>query len=346
MTGPEALPSAEANAGSVSVVIVVEETAPDAAALTSWGEALAALFNDTEFVLIANGVPSAVALALEALTANLPDITVHFLAERIDHDTAYLVGLDTAVGDWVLLTELHSDRLRALRDVIGRLAEGYQVAIAVGDESREHSPIYSVLARLYFRLYRLSTGRAVLVPPAALRLYARAVALYIAGSSEGEMLIKAGTIAGGFPAVILRYPGLTADPPRWRGLRGSIAKGVHELLSASALPLRMASLVALATGVLSLLYSLYVVGVYMLKPDVLQGWTTLSLQISGMMFLFSLLFALMAEYVLGIYRGISPRRRYVIVRELRSRSQRQPDRLNVVDGSGVFRLGMPVENTP
>jgi hypothetical protein len=336
--------------------MVVDDSPPDRDALAAWGDALAALFADVELVVVANGVPAAVALALEALAADIPDLTIHFLADRIDHDTAHLVGLDTAIGDWVLLAEPGAARIAVLRDLIARVREGYQVAIAVGDAPAgrgwaQRGPgwrglAYFWLAPLYFRLYRALSGRTVLRPPPALRLYARAAALFLAGSAEGEMLLKTEVIAGGFPAFVGRYAGLAADRPRARNWRATVSKGLHELLSASALPLRLASLLALASGVLSLLYCVYVVGVYFLKRDVLAGWTTLSLQISGMMFMFSLLFALMAEYVLGIYRGLAPRRRYVIARELRSPKRRHAARLNVVNEDGVFRLGMPAPPEP
>ena len=338
MTGPDA---AAPPLGSVSAVMVVDDAALDAEALAGWGEALAGLFTDVDLVVVANGVSSAVALALEALAADIPDLTVHFLAERIDHDTAHLVGLDTAIGDWVLLAEPGAARLGTLRALTEQVRAGYQIAIAVGDAPPVGDAVYGRLAALYFRLYHALTGRTVLRPPPVLRLYARAAALYIAGSPDGEMLLKTERVAGGFPAFVGRYAGLPADVPRPRSWRATVSKGLHELLAASALPLRLASFIALATGALSLFYSVYVVGVYLFKADVLAGWTTLSLQISGMMFLFSLLFALMAEYVLGIYRGLAPRRRYVITRELRSPKRRHARRLNVVDEDGTFHLGMP-----
>src|SRR5208283_1410194 len=199
MTGPEfaALPL-----GSVNAVMVVEDAAHDPDALAGWGEALAGLFTDVDLVVVANGVPSAVALALEAQAADTPDLTVHFLADRIDHDTAHLVGLDTAIGDWVLLAEPDAARLVVLRELIGRAREGYQVAIAVGDAPPLRDPFHGRLASLYFRLYRTLTGRTVLRPPPVLRLYARAAALYIAGSPDGEMLLKTEVVAGGFPAFI------------------------------------------------------------------------------------------------------------------------------------------------
>jgi polyisoprenyl-phosphate glycosyltransferase len=326
--------------------MVAGDAVPDRDLLASWGEALAELFTDTELVIIANGVSGPVALELEALAADIPDLTIHFLAERIDRDTAQLVGLDTAIGDWILLAEPRSERLAVLHELIDGLRQGYQVAVALGEAAGGHGPLYIGLASAYFRLYHALTGRTVLSPAPALRLYSRAAALYIAGSPDGEMLLKTGTIAGGFPTFLIRWPGLAPDRSSARAWRATVAKGLHELLSATSTPLRLASVIALTAGVLSLVYSLYVIAVYLFKPGVEAGWTTLSLQISGMMFLFSLLFALMAEYVLGIYRGLPPRRRYVITREVRSPGRRHLRRLNVINEEGDFHLGMPDKIVP
>ncbi|WP_146101556.1 glycosyltransferase family protein [Rhodopila globiformis] len=341
MTGPET-PAVRA-VGSVTAVIVADDAAPDAATLTVWGEALAELFGDVELVIVANGLPSAVALELDALCGGIPDLTIHFLADRIDHDAAVLVGLDTALGDWVLLGEPRPERLPVLHALVTEARQGYQVLAAVGGSGGRRRSADNWLASGYFWLYRRLTGRTILRPPPVLRLYSRAAALFIAGSADGEMLLKAGYVAGGLPAHVAHYAGLATDAPRARTWRATVSKATRELLSATTIPLRLAALIALTSGLLSLLYSLYVVAVYLLKPDVLPGWTTLSLQISGMMFLFSLLFALMAEYVLGIYRGLAPRRRYVITRELRSPKRRHATRLNVVGEDGSFHLGMSDE---
>jgi hypothetical protein len=343
MTGldPTAAVTPTPISGSVSAVIVVDDLVPDRIVVHSWGDALAEFFADIELVIVANGVSSAIALELEALTAVIPDLTVHFLAERIDRDTARLVGLDTAIGDWILLAEPRVERLPVLQALVERLHEGYQVGIALGEEVNDRSRAYIWLSSVYFRLYYALTGREVLSPAPALRIYSRAAGLYLAGSAEGEMLLKTSTVASGFPVFLERRPGLAPDRPPARTWRQTVAKGLQELLSATSAPLRLASAIAVASGVLSLFYMVYVVAVYLFKPGVEGGWTTLSLQISGMMFLFSLLFALMAEYMLGIYRGLLPRRRYVITREVRSIARRHSRRLNVINEGGDFHLGMP-----
>ena len=66
--------------------MVVDDLVPDQIVVRSWGDALAEFFADIELVIVANGVSSAITLELEALAAVIPDLTVHFLIERIDPD--------------------------------------------------------------------------------------------------------------------------------------------------------------------------------------------------------------------------------------------------------------------
>ena len=82
--------------------------------------------------------------------------------------------------------------------------------------------LYERLEPLYFRLYRALSGRTVLRPPPMLRLYSRAAALFVAGSPDGEMLLKTEVIAGGFPAFVGRFPGHASDRPHPRNWRATV----------------------------------------------------------------------------------------------------------------------------
>src|ERR1019366_2436907 len=153
-------------------------------------------------------------------------------------------------------------------------------------------------------------------------------------------LLRARSVGPGFPARLVTLPPRPAQTPQ--GVGYSWSKGLGLLLSVSTMPLRGASYAALLAGGLSVLYSTYVFGIYMLKPDVAAGWTTLSLQLAGMMFFFSVVLLLLSEYVIQIHSASPPRsRRYLVVRELRSPLSRRTQRLNVVDAEGRFQLGKP-----
>ena len=60
-----------------------------------------------------------------------------------------------------LLAEPQVERLPVLRALIERLREGYQVAIALGEEVNDRSRAYIWLASVYFQLYYALTGREV-----------------------------------------------------------------------------------------------------------------------------------------------------------------------------------------
>jgi hypothetical protein len=127
-----------------------------------------------------------------------------------------------------------------------------------------------------------------------------------------------------------------------RSLRQDLARAARLLTTGSSTLLRASSYLALVGGIASAVYAFYVIAVFLLVPQVEPGWTTLSLQLSGMLLLFSVQFLLLAENVIHISAnsGISNRRHHII-RELRSPLSRRSARLNIVDQEGRFQLGAP-----
>src|SRR5712691_323727 len=103
---------------SVSAIIVIEDLVVPEADLIRLVEALGNEWTDVEVVLVANAVPTEIALELKRIVTALPDSTCHFLSERIDRDAARVVGIDHAIGDHVLVTNATADELAALPKMI------------------------------------------------------------------------------------------------------------------------------------------------------------------------------------------------------------------------------------
>jgi hypothetical protein len=328
---------------SISAVIVADDAVPSIELARRLGDVLADWFSTTQIVIVCAGPSDAASLALKHMVEALPDIAVCFLAVKCEPDLARLVGLDHALGDWVLCLTPTEEEIEALPRLLEHHGTGHDVIIAEAEAPERRMPtLYGVLERLYFKaLDRLVRSRT---RPGAfsVRLYSRVAALHIANSAIGEVLIRSSTLAGGF--LTLRLPDCYRDPraARRRSLLPAIGRGLRLLVTSTAAPLRWVTLVAVASGVLSIVYSLYVLGIYLLKPDVEPGWTTISLQISGVMFLFSVIFTIVSEYLVQIHANSLPRRRHIVVRELRSSRTRRAGRLNVVDHLGRFHLGGPL----
>jgi hypothetical protein len=90
---------------------------------------------------------------------------------------------------------------------------------------------------------------------------------------------------------------------------------------------------------LNLAYSGYILAIAVLKSDVAEGWVTLSAQSSGMFFLFSLMLAMMSEFLYRISSDLLGPKPYFISREESSVGLRRRGDLNLLDQEGKWAQG-------
>jgi hypothetical protein len=329
---------------SISVIFIVRDSPLDLTVTERLLDVLGAAFVDVETVIVANGVSPAVSIELKRASERLPDCTVIFLTEEVHDDIARLLGIDHAISDYILFATPLENQIDALPEVIELLRQGNEVVIGEGGSGVvvSHGRAFTAMFGLFRYFHKLATGRSYEALSPAFRAYSRAAALYIATRREGEVLIRAQTLGQGFPSATVAATSSIPVPIRSMSLRMAVSKAVRLLLTGSSAPLRLSSYLGFGGGILSVVYAVYVVLVYLLKADVEPGWTTLSLQLAGMMFLFSTQFLFLSEYLVQIL-AMSPAigRRQLVARELRGTLSRQPGRLNVVGKEGRFYVGAP-----
>lgn len=328
---------------SISAVLVLGERPVDMETLNSLSAALAAAATDSEIIMVANDVSMEQVQRLRSVVDTVPDLTCVLLAKPVDVDIARMVGIDHAVCDFILPVTPTDAEIRSIGQLMARAHEGCDIVTIIDSSfpsKRKERPFYHLFYFAFYKLYGLLTRKSVKHEGITFRLLSRSAALFIVGQYGGELLLKASHIGSAFPALQIDIPGIAQDQPQERSFAQDWRKALR-ILSSTVAPLRIALFASFCAAALSLLYSGYVTLVYLFLPYV-RGWTTLSLQISGMMLLFSLIFILLLEYVIQIHAG-SPAlgRRGLVVREWRSRLTKRPDRLNIVDTGGSFYLGAP-----
>ena len=112
------------------------------------------------------------------------------------------------------------------------------------------------------------------------------------------------------------------------------------ILLSSHYAIRALSALSLLGAMLSVLYSMYVVVVLMIKHTA-EGWATLSLQISGLFFLVFLVLTVMGEYIYRLFALQQDRQVYLISRESTSRVFASQEKPNLVGSqSEQRRLGL------
>jgi hypothetical protein len=90
----------------------------------------------------------------------------------------------------------------------------------------------------------------------------------------------------------------------------------------------------------NLVYCVYVFAIYFFKDNVLEGWTTLSLQSAGEFFFLSLILSALCEYMGLMLNRLHARPLYYIKEEKNSTVLLiDRDRMNVVEESNLYDLG-------
>jgi hypothetical protein len=102
------------------------------------------------------------------------------------------------------------------------------------------------------------------------------------------------------------------------GWAAEVSTAIDLLAANTRHPLRLVTVAGLLGAFLNLLYAGYVVVIYLIKPNVAAGWTTLSLQQSGMFFFVCLILAVLSEYVGTILGEVRSRPLYFIAQEANS----------------------------
>ncbi len=101
------------------------------------------------------------------------------------------------------------------------------------------------------------------------------------------------------------------------------------LIGINVAPLRIANLICALGALGALSYSVYVIVIYLVKSDVVPGWTTVSLILSAMFLTMSLVLGMLSEYLILLLDPGARRGRYEITEELSSPVQPRNKLLNV-----------------
>lgn len=318
----------------VSVVTVVGRGCgvPDDSlveALQALHLASTSLGSDFELVVVNNGAPVSSLAALRTFTSKRINTHVYTLQQPVDYVVARLAGLENALGDWIAFVELGIDPPEMLGTLLQAAFDGHDVVFARNEtKAEEHSIGERLLSPLYHRLFGFFHGFDLQHEAPAFRLISRTVANAVAQNDFPLVALDLIPAQGGYRTQMLEH---RYDRPTNRDapLPEKVRERWRAIIGISGTPLRFANLICAFGAFANLVYSAYVIFIYLFKSDVAPGWTTLSLQVSGMFFLISLVLWLLSEYLLLMFDHAARRNVYRIAGEFSSNIQTRHARLNV-----------------
>jgi dolichol-phosphate mannosyltransferase len=320
----------------VSVVSVLRDHAdvlPDF--LAELSDVLARSYTNFEIVLIDNGSTDATPVRIRELLGRFGGLRYLRLTRPTDDETALIAGLDAAIGDYVACVSPEYDPPAEIPAMIEACRGGADLVVGTDRDPPPAGWLYRTLRQAFLGAVRRVFGIDLPLATTGCRVFSRQAVNALVQVRQRKRYF----------ALVAADIGLTAQPypyariartgrrPKLR-LLTALRLGLSLLVHNSVVPLRLISVLGLTGSFLSFLYTLYVVGIYLFKKDVLPGWTTLSLQVNGLFTLVFLMLALMGEYLGRLLEESSDRPLYHTRPELSSAVELTvAGRRNVLDRS-------------
>lgn len=302
----------------------IEEILTDATAT------VAPLANDYELIVIDNASEDNSVAILQELTGEgrLPNLQAYVLAKEVDMATAAWAGIENALGDFICAIDPLADDIGFLPLMLEKAVGGIDLVFANNEKKQRGTFAYRMATAIFNGLYRCLHGINADKDAPHYRLLSRRVATFILQYTQPSVAYRNLPVIGGFTRTNLSYNS-TPRGRRAKKLPESIDRGIRLLTTATKAPMRLVTSLSLFGSIANLCYSLYVVAIWLFKEDVEAGWASISLQQSGMFFLFSLVLLILGEYILHIESLSSRGPLYHLAQEFSSAALTRKEKLNV-----------------
>jgi len=296
----------------VSIVLPVQESAPLQARLASLHGMLCQWCQHFEIVVIDDGCAEPVERELAGQLRSLSCLRVLTLSRRFGGEAAIRAGLQSAIGDMVVVMEIGLDPVARVPDMLALCLRGHGVVVGVPESGFDEYPLRKWGSALFHSLNRRLTGMELYPGSSWFRVLSRSALNALAVSQYDTLPFRQATVSLGFNPAVLRY---RRDPISGKVPKPSFWKDVHQALDVLFMESGAPGVVMALAGLGGMLLSLL---------SGLPLW-----------FLAFLLLTVLSQYVHRNLQRLQPRPAYVVMSEASSAVEiLDAGRRNVVHESG------------
>jgi polyisoprenyl-phosphate glycosyltransferase len=248
-----------------------------------------------EIIIVANNADQNELDEVKLILTEIPCIRLIVLSKQHDTDTAIFAGLEAAIGDFICTLDQTLDPTEVVPDMI---SQNHDVDIVQGVSTARVNGVIGARSgrRLFYWYNKKFMNIDIPVNATYLMAFNRKAINAITSSNRDHRHVRHLARVIGFKLGELRYTPID-NPSRKRSIRSGTVEALETITSYSTHPLRVVSWVGVIASFLNLLYAIYVVVINIVGKNLAQGWTTTSLQLSGMFFLLFLGIVIISEYI-------------------------------------------------
>ena len=294
-------------------------------------DCLQSLVCEYELIVVDNASDDNSINILRVLTGEggIPNLQIYALTREIDSDAVAWMGLENALGDIVAVLNPAIDDITFLPEMLGKAVAGADVVFANNELRKKYGFIYEFANSIFNWLYRRCNGIDLTREAPQFRLLSKRLVNFILQHPRPVVTYRHLPATGGFARVNLSYSSYLISN-NTKDFGESVERGIRLLVSTTRIPMRLVTALSLFGALVNLLYAFYVVAIAFIKSDVAPGWVSISLQQSGMFFLFSLVLLVLGEYILNMVTLQNEGPPYHVGQEFTSSRMTRHEKLNVV----------------
>ena len=297
-------------------------------------------YTNYELVLVDDGSQDNTVEIVTSLLNQYGGIRLLRLSREFGEEIAITAGLDTVIGDFTIVMLPHMDPPEKIPELVQHCISGSDVIFGVR-RTRVNESWFTRKATALFFWYCHKILKLDLTENATqFRCMSRqAVNAIIQIKDTYRYLRLFSSFVGYARKAIIYDPIERGENTRKRGFSQSLNQGLTIIMENSAHPLRFVSWLGLFAATSNLIYIGYVVAVYLLKENVMEGWTTLSLQNAGQFFFIAIILTALCEYTGRMLNRLQNRPLYYQMSERNSSILlMDKDRHNIVEDSESIHL--------
>jgi len=294
-------------------------------------------YENYEVVVVDDGSGDDTARVLDGLISKVEYLRVIRLTRPFGQEIAIAAGLDSVIGDYVVVMLPDNDPPSRIPEMVERARRCGGTVLGIVDPP-EPKPL---LQRLGTRLFYWYANRVLRLGfpenSTQFRVMSREAVNAVTRIKDRLRFLRSFTVYVGYTNEEFPYQPVSrrAGPRRRRGLLESLKLAIDLIVANSTHPLRVVSVLGLGVSALNGLAVIYVLVAYAFRAETLaSGWASRSVQSSVMFFFLFLVLAVACEYLGRILEETWNRPLYLVREELSSSDTvLDSRRRNVVTGS-------------
>ncbi len=303
-------------------VTVVAPVVGGASVMTAFLDECSKLLRDNfanyEVVLVDGGADDDVIEALRGKFNELSCLRMVRLSQAANQDIMLFAGLESAIGDYVVVLMPTTDPPAVILDVLNQMRDGHDIVYGLSKTQLRRSRLAILGARFFYWYCRKYLGLDIPVNATYLVGLNRRSVNALTRIKGRYRHVRQLTRHVGFKGASYTYNLKKGASEKDRGIVESVRLASEIVLSYSHHPLRAVSLLGLMASAANLLYAFYAIATYLLNRRVSEGWTTLSLELAIMFFILFVILSVVCEYLGRILEETRAQPAYHIMEELAS----------------------------